>query len=233
MTQINNSALPTHVGLILDGNRRWAKDKGLPTLEGHRAGYGNLKDIVKHAVNQGVQYVSAYIFSAENWNRSREEVSYLLDLALWVATREVREVHKEGIRVRFLGRRTGLSDKLLKAIEKAEELTEGNTRGTLALCFNYGGQQEIVDAAQKLVTTAKKAEDITFESFTSALYVPDIPAMDLLIRTSGEQRLSNFMLWRAAYAELYFVTKHWPAFTVKDFDAALAEFAARQRRFGN
>lgn len=224
--------LPKHVGLILDGNRRWARDQGLPTLEGHRAGYGNLKEIAKHAVNQGVQYVSAYIFSAENWNRSREEVAYLLDLALWVATREVREVHKEGIRVRFLGRRGGLSEKLIKAIQKAEEMTKDNKRGTLALCFNYGGQQEIVDAAQKLLST-KKAGDISLEDFAGALYAPDIPAMDLVIRTSGEQRLSNFMLWRAAYAELYFVQKHWPAFTLEDLDAALSEFATRQRRFGN
>lgn len=226
------AALPIHVGLILDGNRRWAKDQGLPTLEGHRAGYGSLKTIAKHAVNQGIKYISAYIFSTENWNRSKEEVSYLLDLALWVATKEVRDVHKEGIRVRFLGQRDGLSDKLVKAIAKAEELTKNNVRGTLALCFNYGGQQEIVDAAQKLIA-AKKAEDLTVAGFAEALYAPDIPAMDLVIRTSGEQRLSNFMLWRAAYAELYFSEKHWPAFTTDDFDGAISEFASRQRRFGN
>lgn len=226
--------LPTHVGLILDGNRRWAKSQSLPSLEGHRVGYGNLKEIVKHAVNQGVAYVSAYIFSAENWKRSSEEVSYLLDLALWVATREVREVHKEGIRVRFLGRREGLSDKLLSEIQKAEELTKDNTRGTLALCFNYGGQQEIVDAAQKLIAHSKPPHtSFTLEQFADALYAPDIPAMDMVIRTSGEQRLSNFMLWRAAYAELYFVKKHWPEFTIADFDDALAEFSKRQRRFGN
>jgi undecaprenyl diphosphate synthase len=226
------TVLPIHVGLILDGNRRWARAEGLPTLEGHRAGYGNLKKIAKYAINQGVQYISAYIFSTENWNRSKEEVGYLLDLALWVATREVREVHKEGIRVRFLGRRDGLSDKLLSAIQKAEELTKDNIAGTLALCFNYGGQQEIVDAAQKLLSSAKNPNEISVETFNAALYAPDIPAMDLVIRTSGEQRLSNFMLWRAAYAELYFVKKHWPAFNEADFAEALAEFANRQRRFG-
>ncbi len=228
---MSETALPTHVGLILDGNRRWAKGQGLPSLEGHRSGYKNLKDIAKHAVNRGVKYISAYIFSTENWNRSKEEVSYLLDLALWVATKEVKEVHKEGIRVRFLGTRDGLSAKLLQAIQKAEELTKDNIRGTLALCFNYGGQQEIVDAAQRLAT--ENAQNITVESFASALYAPDIPAMDLVIRTSGEQRLSNFMLWRAAYAELYFSAKHWPAFTPDDFDDALVEFANRQRRFGS
>ena len=226
----NTSTLPVQVGLILDGNRRWAKSHNLPSLEGHRAGYSNLKEIGKHAVNRGVRYISAYIFSAENWNRSREEVKYLLDLALLMATKEAREVHKEGIRVRFLGRREGLSEKLLKAITNAEELTKDNTRGTLAICFNYGGQQEIVDAAQKLAK-AKKT-DFSVEDIAAALYAPDIPNVDLVIRTSGEQRLSNFMLWRAAYAELYFVKKHWPDFNTDDFDEALAEFAERQRRFG-
>ncbi len=229
MTNIHNPALPTHIGLILDGNRRWAKDQDLPTLEGHRAGYGNLKEIVKHAVNRGVRYVSAYIFSAENWQRSKDEVKYLLDLALWVATKEVQKIHKENIRVVFLGRQEGLSKNLIEAIQKAEDLTKGNTRGTLALCFNYGGQQEIVDAAN---TAAKNAGKITLEKLSAGLYAPDIPALDLVIRTSGEQRLSNFMLWRAAYAELYFVQKHWPAFTTDDLDVALEEFAIRQRRFG-
>ena len=232
MSQPLKLSTPRHVGLILDGNRRWAKANGLPALEGHRAGYSNLKEMAKYAVNQGVDYVSAYIFSAENWKRSKEEVSYLLDLALWVATKEVREVHKEGIRVRFLGRQQGLSNKLIKAIQKAEELTKNNKRGTLALCFNYGGKQEIVDAAQELLDTNKTLK-LTVEDFSGALYAPDIPSMDLIIRTSGEQRLSNFMLWRAAYAELYFVKKHWPAFTTDDFDEALAEFANRQRRFGS
>lgn len=224
------AVIPAHVGLILDGNRRWAKANGLPSFEGHRVGYANLKKIAKHAVNKGVKFISAYIFSTENWNRTREEVNYLLDLALVLATRDAREVHKEGIRVVFLGRRNDLPPKLLAAIEKAETLTKDNKRGTLALCFNYGGQQEIVDAASKL--SSKKLKNLTVETFASALYAPEVPAIDLLIRTSGEQRLSNFMLWRAAYAELYFVKKHWPAFTPDDFDAAIEEFANRQRRFG-
>lgn len=230
MDMSETSEIPTHVGLILDGNRRWAKAQGLPTLEGHRAGYANLKDIAKHAVNKGVKYISAYIFSTENWNRSKTEVKYLMDLALWYAKHEVAEVHKENIKVVFLGRKDGLSEKLIKAIENAESLTKNNVRGTLALCFNYGGQQEIVDAVNKIVQNSTK--EITKEDIENNLYSPEIPSIDLLIRTSGEQRISNFMLWRAAYAELYFVTKHWPDFKEQDFDIAIKEFSKRDRRLG-
>lgn len=231
MNMSGDETVPTHVGLILDGNRRWAKTNGLPTFEGHKAGYSNLKRIAMHAADQGVKYVSAYIFSAENWKRTKKEVKYLLDLALWVANSEAQEAHKENIRVVFLGRREGLSKKLLSAIQKAEQLTKNNTRGTLGLCFNYSGQQEIVDAAKKFARE-ENLESLDVEDFAKELYAPEIPAVDLLIRTSGEQRISNFMLWRAAYAELYFVDKHWPDFKTEDLDSALEEFASRQRRFG-
>jgi undecaprenyl diphosphate synthase len=227
------STIPMHLGLILDGNRRWAKAQGLPTLEGHRAGYGNLKTIGKAAIERGVKYVSAYVFSTENWNRTEEEVSYLMKLLLWVAKNEVEELHKENIRVRFLGSEERLSPQVLKAIKNAEEKTKNNTAGTLALCLNYGGHQEIVDATRRMVADGLKADQITKEVLEKHLYTPDIPPLDLIIRTSGEQRISNFMLWRAAYSELLFVNKHWPAFTVDDLDAALAEYASRQRRFGH
>ncbi len=232
MNMSEASAIPNHIGLILDGNRRWAKENGLPTFEGHRLGYLNLKEITKHAVNSGVKYVSAYIFSTENWKRTKEEVSYLLDLALMVATKEARAVHAEKIRVVFLGQRTGLPAKLVDAIEKAEALTKANKRGTLALCFNYGGQLEIVDAVKKLAKQKDSIKNLTVESFYKSLYAPMVPDIDLLIRTSGEQRISNFMLWRAAYAELYFTEKHWPAFTSEDLDLAIMEFGNRKRRFG-
>lgn len=227
-----DTTVPAHIGLIPDGNRRWATAQGLPTLEGHRIGFGNLKHIGKHAVKRGVKYISAYIFSTENWNRSKDEVNYLMDLALWLASSELNDIHKDGIRVRFLGRLDGLSNKMVKAIEKAEELTKDNSKGTLALCFNYGGQQEVVDAAQKLLGKVKDAREVTIEKLASLLYAPEVPPIDLIIRTSGEQRISNFMLWRAAYAELYFTDKHWPDFTAKDLDEALAEYAQRHRRFG-
>lgn len=226
----SETTTPRHVGLILDGNRRWAKENGLPKLKGHQAGYENLKDIVKHGFDQGVEFISAYIFSTENWNRTKQEVTYLMDLALNLAVNEVDELHKENIKVRFLGSQDKLSQKLIKAIASAEAKTSKNTRGTVALCFNYGGQQEIVDAAEHAINSG---ENLSIQSIENHLYASDVPPVDLVIRTSGEQRLSNFMLWRIAYAELYFAKKHWPAFTTEDFDTALDEYASRQRRFGS
>lgn len=217
-----------HLGLILDGNRRWARQKGMPTMQGHKRGYENLKTIVRAAVDRGVNYVSAYVFSMENWNRSKEEVKYLMDLALHLAINEVKELHKEGIRVRFLGSKERISDKLLKAIQNAEELTRDNTRGTVAICFNYGGKQEIADAVN-----ACKKDTITPDDIEQHLYAPDVPPIDLLVRTSGEQRISGFMLWRAAYAELLFVDKYWPEFSVTDLDDAIQMYETRERRFGS
>jgi undecaprenyl diphosphate synthase len=227
------STVPKHLGLILDGNRRWATEAGLPKLEGHRRGYENLKTIGRHAIlERGVEFVSAYVFSTENWNRSEEEVGYLMDLLLWVATKEVNELHADNIRVRFMGSRGRLSDKHLRAIDASEEKTKNNTAGTLALCMNYGGQQEIADAVKEIIRAGIPAESVGPETIAGHLYAPEIPAVDFMIRSSGEQRISNFMLWRVAYAEFKFVDKHWPAFTVNDLDEALADYASRQRRFG-
>lgn len=225
-------AIPRHVGFILDGNRRWARERGLPTLEGHSRGYDNLKDIVKLAVDRGVQYVSAYIFSTENWSRTPKEVKYLMDLAYRMLTKDVDELNKEQIRVVWLGSKEKVSSKLLKAIEHAETATRSNTRGTLALCFNYGGQDELVDAMRQLTTQSLKPEEITRDSLEQALYAPEVPPVDLLVRTSGEQRISGFMLYRVAYAELYFIDKYWPDFSGADLDAALADYAERERRHG-
>ncbi len=230
---MSNNTPPTHVGIILDGNRRWAKQRGLPSFEGHRTGYQRLKELSTHVFNEcKIQYLSAFIFSTENWNRSKEEVNYLMDLALWIAKKEVKEFHKKGFKALFLGSRERLSDKLLKAIEEAEALTRDNTGGTLALCFNYGGHEEIVNASRKLVASGVSPNEVTEEEFYKALYAPEVPPIDLLIRTSGEQRLSGFMLYRAAYAELYFSDKYWPDFSNESFDAALAEYTERERRFG-
>lgn len=221
-----------HIGFILDGNRRWAKANGLHSFKGHKKGYENLKTIAEAAINRGVKYISAYIFSTENWNRSKEEVSYLMDLALQVATSELEKVHEKNIKVIFLSEKTNLSPKLIKSIEKAEEKTAGNTKGTLALCFNYGGRQEIVSSVKQIIKDGIKPEDINNETIAANLYHPELPDADLIIRTSGEQRLSNFMLWRSAYSELYFTKKHWPEFSEDDLDEALLEFAKRERRFG-
>ena len=224
--------VPTHLGLILDGNRRWARAEGLPTLEGHKRGYANLKAIARAASERGVKYVSAYVFSTENWNRSQEEVAYLMKLLLWVAKHEVKQLHKDNVRVVFLGSKDRLSASIIEAMAKAEAMTAQNTGGTLALCLNYGGHQEIADACKQIAETGIRAEGITPERIQKHLYGPDLPPIDLIIRTSGEQRLSGFMLWSASYAELLFVDKPWPAFNADDLDAALAEYASRQRRFG-
>lgn len=235
-TKATPDFLPTHIGLILDGNRRWAKARGLPKLEGHRVGYLNLKTIVKAAVKRGIKYVSAYIFSTENWNRSKAEVSYLMDLAYRIATKEVVELDKEDICIKVLGSRKHLSPKLLKVLDEAVSKTANNKRGTLALCFNYGGQQELVEAVRGIIIAelpfGTYDDEFGATVISNHLYAPEVPPIDLIIRTSGEQRISNFMLWRAAYSELIFVNKHWPDFTEADLDAALADYALRQRRFG-
>jgi undecaprenyl diphosphate synthase len=233
MPQTTPALIPAHLGLILDGNRRWAKLQNMPTFEGHRKGYENLKTIVSAALDSGVEYVSAYIFSTENWNRSREEVAYLMKLLLWIAKNEVEEFNKNNVRVRFLGEDTNLSSKVIKAMRDAEAKTENNTGGTLLLCLNYGGKQEIARAATNIVIDNPGVKAITPEMIQEYLYEPQVPDLDLIIRTSGEQRISNFMLWRAAYSELYFVDVHWPAFTVSHLKQALSSFGERQRRFGS
>lgn len=225
-------SVPIHLGLILDGNRRWAKANGLPSLEGHRRGYDNLKDIAKAAIDSGVKYVSAYIFSTENWNRTPKEVKYLMDLAHKMLTRDVAELNKENIKVLWLGSPERVSKKLLEAIRSAEESTKSNTKGTLCICFNYGGIQELVDATKRIVESNLKAEQVDQKLLEQNLYKPDVPEIDLLIRTSGEQRISGFMLYRAAYAELLFVDTFWPDFSIDHLMRALEEYKHRQRRFG-
>lgn len=229
MIMSDTNVIPSHVGIILDGNRRWAKQQGLPTLEGHRRGAEVFKEIALHAFGRGVSNVSAYVFSQENWQRTEEEVGYLMNLVVKAVENYLDEFNERGIKVVILGRRDGLRKKVIEAIAKTEEKTKHNTNGTLALCFNYGGREEIVDAADSLAKDHKK---ITVESIGSAIYFPEIPDVDLIIRTSGEQRLSGFMLWRAAYSELYFSPVMWPAFTAQDFDVAIEDFNKRQRRHG-
>lgn len=223
---------PAHIGLILDGNRRWAKNNRLPQLEGHRIGFENLKSIAEYAFEHDVQYVTAYIFSTENWNRAKEEVGYLMDLAYKMITKDLQETFDKGIRINWIGSEVGVGRKLTRAIRKAEDDTRNNTKGIINLCFNYGGQREITDAVRQLVNDGVAAEDIDEEKIASYLYHPEVPSVDLIIRTSGEQRISNFMLWRAAYSELLFVGKHWPDFSTEDLDAAIEEYARRSRRFG-
>lgn len=228
--QTNSPVLPVHVGFIVDGNRRWAKKHGLPSYEGHLAGFSTLKDIARAAIDQGVRYVSFYVFSTENWKRSQDEVKHLMRYTLKVLTDDVKELIKEKVRVRILGSREGVSQPILSAIDKAEADTAEFTRATVVFCFNYGGQLEIAEAAEQCVRDG--VSPITTEAIRQRLYGPDVPEVDMVVRTSGEQRLSNFMLWRAAYSEFMFIKKLWPDLRPADVTTILKEFARRNRRFG-
>lgn len=229
----HNPDLPNHVGIIMDGNRRWARARGLKTMEGHFKGYRNLHELALYAlVEKKVPFISAFVFSTENWSRTADEVGYLMKLVTTALKEYLEEFHRSNIRILVLGTRERLDTAVIKAIEKSEERTKNNTGGTLALCFNYGGQKEIIDAARNLVKQGKSADGINDEAFAGALYHPEVPPLDMVVRTSGEQRLSGFMLYRAAYAELLFMEKHWPDFTKEDIDSVLDEYAKRQRRYG-
>ncbi len=225
--------VPRHVGFILDGNRRWAREHKLPLIEGHRQGYQALKKVTLEAFNQGVEYVSAYVFSTENWKRGKDEVAALLALLLWVFKHELATLNREGVRLKVIGSKARLGKALLKAIHEAEKQTENNTHGTLVLCLNYGGQQEVVDATKRIVAAGYDPEEITPELISKHVYAPEVPPVDFIVRASGEQRLSNFMTWRSVYSELLFTKAYWPDFGVSDLHQVLQEFAQRQRRFGN
>lgn len=226
------SQLPRHIGFIVDGNRRWAKERGKRSQYGHRAGAQQLKEIAKVIKRKGIPFASAYIFSTENWKRAQEEVNFLMDLTIKLVERDLDELHQENIKIVHIGSREGVPDKVLKALDKAIKKTAQNTATTFGLCFNYGGQHEIIDAVKTMVRDGVNVDDITTEQLGARLYAPEVPSLDFIVRTSGENRLSNFMLWRGAYAELYFPECYWPDFTEEELDAALDEYARRQRRFG-
>lgn len=222
--------VPQHVGYIMDGNRRWARERGLPGYEGHMAGYAAFKEVLRATIQQGVKYVSVYAFSTENWSRPQVEVGKIMSLVLQALAKDMSLFTDNDVRFMLVGSREGLDRKLRQSLEKAEAETAHGTAGTLVLCFNYGGQQEIADACNKLVQAG--VTDISPEMIAQNLYAPEVPPIDLLVRTSGEQRLSNFMLWRAAYSELLFLEKYWPDMTKDDVTGILEEYARRQRRFG-
>ncbi len=221
-----------HLAIILDGNRRWAKENGLPSLEGHRRGYDNVKAIGLAALDRGIAHFTVFAFSTENWKRSAEEVGYLMDLLHHALTAELDFYMRNDIRLRVIGRREGLSEKLVAAIADAEARTANNARGQLNICINYGGRAEIVDAMKRLLAEGAKPEEITEELVASKVWMAGIPDPDLIIRTSGEQRLSGFLTWSGVYSELLFLDVHWPAFGEEQLDAAIAEFDRRERRFG-
>lgn len=223
---------PTHLGFILDGNRRWAKERGLSEYEGHVAGYKALRQVIEATFDEGVQYISVYAFSNENWKRDKQEVSNIMKLAMHAIMNDLTSLIKQRVRVRFLGRREGIEGKLLAGVEKAEQATQHFAGRTLLVCFNYGGQQEIIDAARKCMADGLAPEEVTEEAIAARLYAPDAPAVDMVVRTSGEQRLSNFMLWRSAYSEFYFLPQYWPDMTKDDVHGIIEEYNRRHRRFG-
>lgn len=232
---MENLKIPYHVGIILDGNGRWATERGLKRSEGHKAGFETLKILSKHVFTRGVKVLSVFAFSTENFNRTKDEVDYLMNLFLKGFKSSIKEFNKNNIKVVFSGRKEPLSDKVYESMKSLEKETLNNTGGILNICLNYGGQTEIVDTTKKLINDVLddklKTEDITPEIFMKNLY-NDLPPMDFLIRTSGEIRVSNFMLFSLAYAEMYFPHTYFPDFKEDEFDKALEEYTKRDRRFG-
>lgn len=225
---MNNIIVPNHIGIIMDGNRRWAKEKKKKTIEGHLAGANRIISLAKYIFDKGVKYLSIYAFSTENFNRSAEEVSYLMGLIIKFFNERVNELHDYNIKIVVSGLRDNLSKEVLKCIDNVVDLTKDNTGGVLNVCLNYGGRREIVDAVNKI----KEANvSITEETFGKYLY-NDLPDLDYVIRTSGEKRISNFMLWQISYAEFYFPKVYFPDFDEKEFDKALEIYNNRNRRFG-
>jgi undecaprenyl diphosphate synthase len=225
-------AKPYHVAIIMDGNGRWARRRHVPVGAGHRAGVQAVRRVIEEARDLGLGQLTLYSFSTENWNRPPDEVEGLMELHIEMIDSEVPALHKNNCRVVFVGRRDGLSKELLGRMEWAEGLTAANTRMTLFIAFNYGGRREIVDAARRAIADGVNSGDLTEGDINSHLYSPLMRDPDLVIRTSGEKRLSNFLLWQTAYSELYFSEKLWPDFDKAELRRALDDYAARERRFG-
>lgn len=221
-----------HIAIIMDGNRRWAKEKGLPSAMGHKKGVDALKTVVRACDDYGIKYLTVYAFSTENWNRKKEEVDFLMDLFCKTLKNETREMHKKNVRIRFIGNLEKLSQKLRDILEESSELTKNNTGVTLQIAFNYGSRDEIVNAVKKIVNEKIPADEITEDLISSKLYTAEVPDPDLLIRTGGEMRISNYLLWQIAYSEFYVTKKFWPDFGREELKDAVIDFQKRQRRFG-
>lgn len=221
--------VPHHVAIVMDGNGRWATRRYLPRVAGHKMGVDALRACVRHCGDVGVKVLTVFAFSSENWNRPPEEVSGLMELLAVALSREVPQLQAEGVRIHFVGDRSGLSEKVRLGLAQAEASTAANQRLVLNICFNYGGRWDIAQAAARL---AARGEPITELSLNRAMALAHVPDPDLVIRTGGEMRISNFLLWQAAYSELYFTDKLWPEFDAAALDAAIADYARRERRFG-
>jgi undecaprenyl diphosphate synthase len=224
--------VPRHIAIIMDGNGRWARSRHRPRLEGHRAGLNAIRRVMTASDDLGIEILSLYAFSTENWTRPRTEVSGLMRLFSQTLDREIAELHEKGVQVRVTGRRDRLSPALLGKIEQAEDLTRGNSRRVLNLLINYGGRAEIVDAVRRLVSETPDPESISEADLGARLYNPDLPDPELVIRTAGEQRISNFLIWETAYSEFHVTERLWPDFDEGDIREAIAAYSNRERRFG-
>ncbi|MDP3004269.1 MAG: polyprenyl diphosphate synthase [Candidatus Azambacteria bacterium] len=219
-----------HLGIIMDGNRRWAKARKLLSFEGHRAGYKKIEDVLHWCRDAGIKILTLYAFSTENWQRPKKEVDSLMKLFHLALTKDAEKLHKNNVCVRIIGHKIGLSEKIQKAIKKSEELTKNNAAIILNLAINYGGRLELVDALNKILKNPPK--EITEDLISQNIYTAGLPDPDLIIRTSDEKRLSGFLMWQSAYSEFCFIKHHWPEFSKEDFNDILNDFANRQRRFG-
>lgn len=221
-----------HIAVIMDGNRRWAKEKNLPSAMGHKKGVDALKTTLRACKDFGIKYLTVYAFSTENWKRKKEEVDFLMELLAITLTNELAEMHSEGVVISFIGDISKLSDKLQKILANSVETTKNNTGVHLQIAFNYGARDEIVHAVKSIIAKGVKAEDITEEMISENLYTKNIPDPDLLIRTGGEKRISNYLLWQIAYSEILVIDEYWPEFGRESLARAVEEFKNRQRRFG-
>ena len=226
------AAVPRHIAIVMDGNRRWARGHHLPVIAGHRQGVETIRRTVRAARDRGVEFVTLYSFSTENWKRDADEVGGLMKLLEETIRRETPTLVQDGVRLRIIGRLQELSDGVRRAIDDAARATDGGKNGTMTIAFNYGGRAEIVDAVRRLVRDAVPVDGIDEAAIASRLYAPEHPDPDLLIRTGGELRVSNFLLWEVAYAEMWATKVLWPDFSVSDLESALSSYAKRERRFG-
>lgn len=224
--------LPVHLGFIMDGNRRWAKAKGLPTLEGHRKGFNAVHGLLDNCLEKGIKYVTAWAFSTENWDRSKEEINYLMNLFREMFVKYEKECKKKGIKILIAGRLSDFPEDVQKSAIKAMESTKDNDKLIFNVAFSYGGRAEIVDATKRIIKDGLKPEEITEEKFAEYIYEAGQPNIDMIVRTSGEQRLSGFMMWQSSYSEIYFMERCWPDFDSKALDEVIAEYQKRDRRFG-
>lgn len=224
--------VPFHVAIVMDGNGRWAQARGLPRLAGHRAGTENIRRVLEGCVEYGIKMLTIWAFSTENWGRPEQEVRGLMLILEQVIDRELNELHKQGVQLRHIGRLEGISEKLQRKVRHAIELTKDNQRLTLNVAFNYGGRPEILDAVKRVIADGVRPEEVDGELFSQYLYTSGLPDPDLIIRTSGEYRISNFLLWQGAYSEYYFTATLWPDFGKEELYEALVDYSQRERRFG-